>query len=90
MTINYTVTAVVWLFVFVTWLVLDLPEVHVTALTMVSLAIAGLVPLLFFPFAKTLWAAIDYLVYRASPEYRAGDAAERAAGGGGRYRVKTP
>jgi uncharacterized protein (DUF983 family) len=69
MTINYTVTAAVWLVVFVTWLVLDLPEVHVAALMFVSLAIAGLVPLLFFPFAKTSWAAVDYLVYRSSPEY---------------------
>lgn len=69
MTINYTVTAAVWLVVFATWLVLDLPDVHVAALTIVSLAIAGLVPLLFFPFAKTTWAAVDYLVYRSSPEY---------------------
>lgn len=76
MTVNYTVTAAVWLAVFVTWLVLDLPDVHVAALTIVSLAIAGLVPLLFFPFAKTTWAAVDYLVYRSSPEY-AWDAAER-------------
>jgi hypothetical protein len=83
MAINYTVTAAVWLVVFVTWLVLDLPEVHVAALTIVSLAIAGLVPLLFFPFAKTIWAAVDYLVYRSSPEY-AGEAAERAEGDGAR------
>jgi len=84
MTINYTVTAAVWLVVFVTWLVLDLPEVHVAALTIVSLAIAGLVPLLFFPFAKTTWSAVDYLVYRSTPEY-ARDAAERSDGNGGRY-----
>ena len=83
MTINYTVTAAVWLVVFVTWLVLDLPEVHVAALTIVSLAIAGLVPLLFFPFAKTIWSAVDYLVYRSTPEY-ARDAAERSDGNGGR------
>jgi hypothetical protein len=76
MTINYTVTAAVWLVVFVTWLALDLPDVHAAALTIVSLAIAGLVPLLFFPFAKTTWAAVDYLVYRSSPEY-AREIAER-------------
>jgi uncharacterized protein (DUF983 family) len=85
MTINYAVTAVVWLVVLVAWLALDLPNVHVAALTIVSLAIAGLVPLLFFPFAKTIWAAVDYLVYRSSPEYAARDAAERSEGNGGRY-----
>lgn len=84
MTINYVVTVGVWLIVLVAWLVLDLPDVHVAALTIVSLAIAALVPLLFFPFAKTIWAAVDYLVYRSSPEY-ARDAAERAEGDGGRF-----
>ena len=83
MTINYTVTAAAWLVVFVTWLALDLPEVHVAALTIVSLAIAGLVPLLFFPFAKTIWSAVDYLVYRSTPEY-ARDATDRSDGNGGR------
>jgi hypothetical protein len=83
MTINYTVTAAIWLVVLVAWLVLDLPEVHVASLTIVSLAIAGLVPLLFFPFAKTTWAAVDYLVYRSSPEY-AREAAERTGADGGR------
>ncbi|HET9723746.1 MAG TPA: DUF983 domain-containing protein [Actinomycetota bacterium] len=84
MTINYVVTAGIWLVVLVAWLIVDLPDVHVAALTIASLAIAALVPLLFFPFAKTIWAAVDYLVYRSSPEY-ARDAAERAQGNGGRF-----
>ena len=41
MTINYVVAAAVWLVVLVTWLVLDLPDVHVAVLTTVSLGIAG-------------------------------------------------
>ena len=61
-TINYTVTAIVWLAVFVVWLVLDLPDVHVLQLTIVSIAIAVLVPLAFWPYSKTLWAVVDYLV----------------------------
>ena len=85
MTINYAVTAFVWLATLVVWLVIDLPDVHVAALTIASLTVAGLVPLLFFPFAKTLWAAVDYLVYRSTPEYATQDAAERADGNGGRY-----
>jgi uncharacterized protein (DUF983 family) len=84
MTINYVVTAGIWLVTLVAWLIVDLPDVHVVALTIASLAIAALVPLLFFPFAKTIWAAIDYLVYRSSPEY-ARDAAERSEGNGGRF-----
>lgn len=84
MTINYVVTAGIWLVALVVWLVVDLPDVHVAALTIASLAIAALVPLLFFPFAKTIWTAVDYLVYRSSPEY-ARDAGERAEGNGGRF-----
>jgi len=85
MTINYAVTALVWLVVLVVWLAIDLPDVHVAALTVTSLAIAGLLPLLLFPYAKTTWAAVDYLVYRSTPEYARRDAAERADGNGGRY-----
>lgn len=85
MTINYAITAFVWLAVLVTWLAIDLPDVHVAALTVTSLAVAGFVPLLFFPFAKTIWAAVDYLVYRSTPEYATQDPSERADGNGGRY-----
>jgi len=88
MVINYAVTAAVWLVVLVAWLALDLPEVHVAALTITSIAIAVLVPLAFYPFSKTVWAGVDYLVYRTTPEYRSRDAAERASGNGGRYTQK--
>jgi uncharacterized protein (DUF983 family) len=84
MTINYAVTALVWLVVFVAWMALDLPDVHVAALTITSIAIAVLVPLAFFPFAKTIWAAVDYLVYRSTPEYASQEIADRAKGNGGR------
>jgi uncharacterized protein (DUF983 family) len=62
MTFNYAITAVIWLAVFVVWLVVDLPDVRVFLLTVVSIAIAVVVPLLFWPVSKTLWAAVDYLV----------------------------
>lgn len=64
MTINYAATALVWLAVLVTWLIVDLPDVHVAALMAVSLAVAALFPLAFFPFAKTIWCAVDHLVAR--------------------------
>jgi uncharacterized protein (DUF983 family) len=85
MTVNYAVTTVVWLVVLIVWLVLDLPGVHLAALTVTSVLLVGLFPLVFFPFSKTIWAAVDYLVYRSSPDYRARDAADRSGGNGGRY-----
>ncbi len=51
------------------WLAIDLPDLHVPALTIASIAIAALVPLLFWPFSKTIWASVDYLIYRTSPDY---------------------
>src|SRR4029453_1855421 len=84
MTINYTFTAFVWVIVLIGWLVLDLPDLHVPALTITSIAIAGLVPLLFWPFSKTIWASVDFLVYRTSPDYGSREAADRAGGNGGR------
>lgn len=84
MVLSYTVTAVMWLVLLVVWLVVDLPDVHVAALTIASIAVAGLVPLLFWPFSKTIWASVDYLVYRTSPEYASLEAADRSGGNGGR------
>ena len=80
MVINYGVTTSVWILGLVAWLVVDLPDVHLAQLTIASIALVGLLPLLGYPFSKTLWAAADYLVYRVSPEYAAG----RAEGNGGR------
>ncbi|MGH2635990.1 MAG: DUF983 domain-containing protein [Actinomycetota bacterium] len=84
MTVNYVVTAVVWVAVLVVWLVLDLPNVHVLQLTIVSIATAIVVPLLFWPFSKSIWAAVDYLVYRTDPDYASSEAADHAGGNGGR------
>jgi uncharacterized protein (DUF983 family) len=85
MTINYIVTAGVWVVLLVVWLVVDLPDLHVAALTIASLAIAGLFPLLFWPFSKTIWASVDYLIYRTSPDYSSREAADHAGGNGGRH-----
>ncbi|HEY8116802.1 MAG TPA: DUF983 domain-containing protein [Actinomycetota bacterium] len=84
MTLNYLFTAVVWLVVLVVWLAMDLPDLHVPALTVTSIAIAALVPLLFWPFSKTIWASVDFLIYRTSPDYGSREAADRASGNGGR------
>ncbi len=85
MTINYAVTTLLWVVLLVVWLFVDLPGIHLAALTIVSVALVGLFPLLFYPFSKTIWAAVDYLVYRTNPDYRTRDAAERSSGNGGTY-----
>ena len=84
MVLSYIATALVWVAVLVVWLVIDLPDLHVAALTIVSVAVATLVPLLFWPFSKTIWAGVDHLVDRTSPDYEDREAADRAGGNGGR------
>jgi uncharacterized protein (DUF983 family) len=85
MTVNYAVTTMAWIVLLVLWLVLDLPDVHVLALTLVSIVFVGVLPFLFYRSSKTIWAAIDYLVFRSSPDYGRRDAADRASGNGGRF-----
>jgi uncharacterized protein (DUF983 family) len=85
MTINYSATTLTWVAFLVIWLLVDLPGVRVAPLTVASVVLVGLFPLVFYPVSKTLWAAVDYLVLRSSPDYASADPAERAPGNGGRY-----
>lgn len=84
MTVNYAVTTLVWLGFLAVWLAVDLPDVQVGSLTIASIVLVAVVPLAFYPFAKTIWASVDFLVYRSDPSYAAKDAADRASGNGGR------
>jgi uncharacterized protein (DUF983 family) len=84
MTLNFALTTLVWIVVLVVWLVLDLPDVHVAALTVTSLVLVGIFPLVFWRTSKTVWAAVDFLVYRTDPSYASQEAAHRAIGNGGR------
>jgi hypothetical protein len=84
MAVSYGVTATVWVVLLVVWLAIDLPDVHVLALTVASIGVAVVVPLLFWPFSKAIWAAVDYLVYRTDPAYPSAEAADRSGGNGGR------
>ena len=85
MTINYSATTLTWVAFLVIWLLVDLPGVRVVPLTVASVALVGLFPFAFCPVSKTLWAALDYLVFRSSPDYGSADPADRAPGNGGRY-----
>jgi uncharacterized protein (DUF983 family) len=60
--INYGVTALAVIAYLVVVLVLTLPDPPVFALTAGAVGIAIVVPLFVYPFAKTTWAAIDYLL----------------------------
>ncbi len=85
MTINYSITTLAWVAFLVIWLMVDLPGVRVVPLTVASVVLVGVFPLAFYPFSKTIWAAVDYLVFRSSPDYASEDPADRAPGNGGRY-----
>lgn len=61
--LSYGVTGVAFIGVLVTWLVLTLPDVNVLALTLTSVGVSIVVPLIFYPASKTLWSAIDLLLF---------------------------
>lgn len=60
--INFGVTSLAFIAVLVTWIALTLPDPPVVAITLASGAIALVLPLVIYPFAKTTWAAIDILL----------------------------
>jgi uncharacterized protein (DUF983 family) len=68
--LNYLAAMVAWALLLTVWLFVDLPDVHLAALTASSVVLVVAVLLCFFPISKTLWAAVEYLVYRS--EMRAG------------------
>lgn len=84
MVVNYGATAAVWVALLVVWLVVDLPDVNVLGLTLASIGVAIVMPLLFWGSSKSIWAAVDYLVYRTDPGYASAEAVDRSSGNGGR------
>jgi uncharacterized protein (DUF983 family) len=60
--LNFGVTSLVFIVVLVTWIALTLPEPPVALITVASVAIALILPLVIYPFAKTTWTAIDILM----------------------------
>ncbi|MGZ6545310.1 MAG: DUF983 domain-containing protein [Actinomycetota bacterium] len=70
MTINFLVSIVVWVAMFVVVLFFTVPDVPVAPLMIASVVVLVVVPLWFYPRSKTIWAAIEFLVARSEPEYR--------------------
>jgi hypothetical protein len=66
--LNYSVTGLALIAYLVVVLVLTLPHPPVFWLTAGAVVIAILVPLIVYPFAKTIWAAIDLLLHPGDTE----------------------
>ena len=52
------------------WLAATVPDVPVAAMLPVSVVLLVAVPLWFYPRSKGIWAAVEFLVLRADPDYR--------------------
>lgn len=71
MVLNFTVAMVVWILVLIVGLAATVPDVPVMPLLLASFAVLILVPLGFYPNSKAIWAAVEFLVEKTDPDYRA-------------------
>lgn len=71
MVLNYSLAIGLWVVVMVLGLVLTVPNVPVAPLMVASLLVLVPVPIWFYPRSKMTWAAIEFLVARSDPDYRA-------------------
>jgi len=78
--LNYGVTGAAVIGLLVAWLAVTLPDVHVLPLTVAGVVVAVAVPILFFPFSKTIWVAVDLILHQVDPHDAASMA--RAFGSG--------
>jgi uncharacterized protein (DUF983 family) len=70
MTLNYVVAINIWLIVLALGIVLTVPDIAVAPLLVASAIVLIGVPLWFYPRSKMIWAAVEFLVLRGTPEYR--------------------
>lgn len=71
MTLNYVLAIAIWLVVLGVALVITVPDVPVIPLLAISAVVLIGAPLWFYPRSRMLWAAIEFLVHRSDPDYRA-------------------
>jgi uncharacterized protein (DUF983 family) len=64
MALSYGVAGVAFMAVLVGWMILDAPDIRVVPLVVTSMGVTAAVVLLFYPFSKTLWAAVDVMLNR--------------------------
>jgi uncharacterized protein (DUF983 family) len=70
MTLNYVVAIGIWLIVLIVGIVLTVPDVAVVPLLAASAIVLIGVPLWFYPRSRMIWAAVEFLVLRGTPDYR--------------------
>lgn len=66
--LNYAVTGLTLIALLVLWMIVSYPDLDARVALVGAFAILAVVPLLFYPFSKTLWAAIDVLLHRMDPQ----------------------
>lgn len=64
MALNYGVAGILFISILIMWVARTAPDVPVFPLLMVTLGVVTASILLFFPFSKTVWAAIDLILHR--------------------------
>ena len=80
MALNYGVAGSLFIGILIVWVAMTAPDVPVLPLLFVSLGVTAAAILLFYPFSKTLWAAIDVMLHRMDRTDRAlHDAGERSS-----------
>ena len=71
MVLNFAVAMLLWIVVLVIGLIVTVPDVPVWPLLAASCIVLILVPLAFYPNSKAIWAAVEFLVAKSDPDYRA-------------------
>ena len=68
LSLNYAVTGLALIALLLLWMVVWYPDLDARVATFGALAVLAVVPALFYPYSKTLWAAIDLLLHRMDPQ----------------------
>lgn len=68
LSLNYGVTGAAFIALLVVWLVLDLPDLQFVPLLLSSIGLCLIVPVVFYPFAKTIWSAIELMLRTESDD----------------------
>jgi uncharacterized protein (DUF983 family) len=71
MTLNYATAIGVWIVVIGIAVAITVPNVPVVPLLAISAVVLIGIPLWFYPRSRMLWAAVEFLVLRSDPDYRA-------------------
>jgi uncharacterized protein (DUF983 family) len=71
MTVNIAVAMFLFAVIAVVGVALTAPDIAVAKLTVVAAVVTGLTPVVFYPFSKTVWAAIDLAMRPLDPHEEA-------------------